>query len=67
MAMRLVEQGKLDLKAPVRRYLPDFKVRDAAVSKDVTVWNLLTHSAAGKARSRVPSAARTRCAISSPR
>jgi CubicO group peptidase (beta-lactamase class C family) len=45
MAMRLVEQGKLDLKAPVRRYLPDFKVRDAAVSKDVTVWNLLTHSA----------------------
>src|SRR6478752_3146805 len=44
MAMRLVEQGKLDLKAPVQRYLPDFKVRDAAVSKDVTIWNLLTHT-----------------------
>ena len=45
MVMRLVEQGKLDLKAPVRKYLPDFKVRDETVSRDVTVWNLLTHSA----------------------
>jgi CubicO group peptidase (beta-lactamase class C family) len=42
--MRLVEQGKVDLKAPVRTYLPDFRVRDEAVSKQVTVWNLLTHS-----------------------
>ena len=42
--MRLVEQGKIDLKAPVRKYLPDFKVRDENVSRDVTVWNLLTHS-----------------------
>jgi CubicO group peptidase (beta-lactamase class C family) len=45
MMMRLVEQGKIDLKAPVRKYLPDFKVRDDAVARDVTVWNLLTHSA----------------------
>jgi CubicO group peptidase (beta-lactamase class C family) len=44
MMMRLVEQGKVDLKAPVRKYLPDFKVRDEGVSKDVTVWNLLTHT-----------------------
>src|SRR6187200_2922300 len=29
MMMRLAEQGKIDLKAPVRKYLPDFKVRDA--------------------------------------
>src|SRR5687768_10887353 len=42
--MRLVEKGKIDLKAPVRKYLPDFKVRDDNVSRDVTVWNLLTHS-----------------------
>jgi CubicO group peptidase (beta-lactamase class C family) len=41
--MRLVEQGKIDLKAPVRRYLPDFRVRDETVSRDVTVWHLLTH------------------------
>jgi CubicO group peptidase (beta-lactamase class C family) len=44
MIMRLVEQGKIDLQAPVRKYLPDFKVRDANVSRDVTVWNLLTHT-----------------------
>jgi CubicO group peptidase (beta-lactamase class C family) len=45
MMMRLAEQGKIDLKAPVRKYLPDFKVRDEAAARDVTVWNLLTHSA----------------------
>jgi CubicO group peptidase (beta-lactamase class C family) len=41
--MRLVEQGKVDLHAPVQAYLPEFHVRDAAVSRDVTVWHLLTH------------------------
>jgi CubicO group peptidase (beta-lactamase class C family) len=41
--MRLVEQGKVDLHVPVRTYLPDFRVRDEAVSRDVTVWHLLTH------------------------
>ena len=43
-ALRLVEQGKLDLRAPVRQYLPDFRVRDENVSRTVTVWHLLTHS-----------------------
>jgi CubicO group peptidase (beta-lactamase class C family) len=42
--MRLVEQGKVDLRAPVRKYLPDFRVQDEAVGRDVTIWNLLTHS-----------------------
>jgi CubicO group peptidase (beta-lactamase class C family) len=42
--MRLVEQGKVDLQAPVRKYLPDFKVGDENVARDVTVWNLVTHS-----------------------
>ena len=42
--MRLVEQGKVDLRAPVRRYLPEFRVQDEAVSRDVTIWNLLTHT-----------------------
>ena len=41
--MRLVEQGKIDLHAPVRTYLPDFRVRDEAASREVTVWHLLTH------------------------
>jgi len=42
--MRLVEQGKVDLRAPVRSYLPDFRVQDEAVSREVTIWHLLTHS-----------------------
>ena len=41
--MRLVEQGKVDLRAPVRTYIPNFRVRDSTVRKDVTVWHLLTH------------------------
>jgi CubicO group peptidase (beta-lactamase class C family) len=41
--MRLVEQGKVDLHAPVRKYLPDFRVRDENASREVTVWHLLTH------------------------
>jgi CubicO group peptidase (beta-lactamase class C family) len=43
-AQRLVEQGKLDLRAPVRKYLPEFRVRDENVSRSVTVWHLLTHT-----------------------
>lgn len=41
--MRLVEQGKVDLRAPVRTYIPSFRVRDSTVSREVTVWHLLTH------------------------
>jgi CubicO group peptidase (beta-lactamase class C family) len=42
--MALVEQGKLDLDAPVRRYLPDFRVQDEGASASITLRNLLTHS-----------------------
>jgi CubicO group peptidase (beta-lactamase class C family) len=42
--MRLVEQGKVDLRAPVRTYLPDFRVQDDAASRDVTILQLLTHT-----------------------
>jgi CubicO group peptidase (beta-lactamase class C family) len=42
--MRLVEQDKLDLRAPVGKYVPEFRVRDEAVSRNVTVWHLLTHT-----------------------
>jgi len=42
--MRLVEQGKVDLDAPVRRYLPDFAVADVAASASVTVRQLLNHT-----------------------
>jgi CubicO group peptidase (beta-lactamase class C family) len=42
--MRLVEQGKVDLRAPVRKYLPDFRVKDETATSEVTVWHLLTHT-----------------------
>ena len=42
--MRLVEQGKLDLAAPVRRYLPEFAVKDAAATREIAIWHLLTHT-----------------------
>jgi len=43
--MQLVEQGRLDLDVPVRRYLPDFRTSDPAASARVTVRQLLNHSA----------------------
>jgi CubicO group peptidase (beta-lactamase class C family) len=43
--MRLVERGKVELDAPVRRYLPDFAVADPFASAQVTVRQLLNHSA----------------------
>jgi CubicO group peptidase (beta-lactamase class C family) len=43
MLMRLAEQGKVNLDAPVRKYIKDFKLRDKNVQKQVTVRDLLTH------------------------
>jgi CubicO group peptidase (beta-lactamase class C family) len=43
--MRLVEQGRIDLDAPVRSYLDSFRVADAAATERVTVRHLLTHTA----------------------
>lgn len=53
-AMRLVEQGRLDLDAPIHRYLPTFRVQDEAASAAVTLRNLLTHSAGWEASYSVP-------------
>lgn len=44
LMMMLVERGKVDLDAPVRKYIKDFRVRDENVSKKVTVRHLLTHT-----------------------
>jgi CubicO group peptidase (beta-lactamase class C family) len=44
-AMRLVEQGRLDLDAHVRDYLPAFRVADEAASAEVRIRNLVTHTA----------------------
>ena len=45
VAMRLVDQGKLDLDAPVRQYLPDFQLEDEATAATVTVRHLFIHTA----------------------
>ncbi|HZC46817.1 MAG TPA: serine hydrolase domain-containing protein, partial [Candidatus Acidoferrum sp.] len=42
-AMRLVEAGMLDLDAPIRKYLPDFRMRDPEVTARVTMRHLMTH------------------------
>lgn len=40
--LQLVERGKIDLDAPVQRYLPWFRVGDSAASSRITVRHLLT-------------------------
>jgi CubicO group peptidase (beta-lactamase class C family) len=42
--MQLVEQGKLDLDAPVQRYLPWFRIAHEAASAQITPRHLLYHT-----------------------
>jgi len=44
-AMRLVEQGQLDLDAPIRTYIDWFKLRDPGAADVVTLRMLLSHTA----------------------
>ncbi|MGH7924289.1 MAG: serine hydrolase domain-containing protein [Candidatus Binatus sp.] len=43
-AMRLVESGMLNLDTPIRKYLPDFRMRDAEITASVTMRHLMTHT-----------------------
>jgi CubicO group peptidase (beta-lactamase class C family) len=43
--MRLVAEGKVDLDAPVRRYVPELELADAQAAARITVLNLLNHTA----------------------
>jgi CubicO group peptidase (beta-lactamase class C family) len=43
-AMQLVEQGKLELDAPIQNYLPWFEVADPKASSKITVRHLLNHT-----------------------
>ncbi|MFG2503644.1 serine hydrolase domain-containing protein [Streptomyces sp. NPDC048441] len=43
LAMQLVDEGKLDLDAPVRDYLPDFKLADDAAAARITTRQLMCH------------------------
>ncbi|MEU5863257.1 serine hydrolase domain-containing protein [Nonomuraea sp. NPDC047529] len=45
LLVSLVEQGLVDLDAPVRRYLPDLVLGDAAAADALLVRHLVTHSA----------------------
>jgi CubicO group peptidase (beta-lactamase class C family) len=42
--MQLVEAERIDLDAPVSRYLPDFRVTDEVASTQITVRHLLHHT-----------------------
>lgn len=42
--MRLVESGRIDLRAPVRSYLTGFRVLDDEASRTVSPWHCLTHT-----------------------
>jgi CubicO group peptidase (beta-lactamase class C family) len=42
--MQLVEAGKLELDAPVQRYIPWFRVADEEASAQITVRHLLNHT-----------------------
>lgn len=43
-AMKLVDDGLLDLDTPVAQYLPEFRASDAEVTRTVTMRHLLTHT-----------------------
>ncbi|HVL81517.1 MAG TPA: serine hydrolase domain-containing protein [Actinomycetota bacterium] len=42
--MKLVEQGELDLGVPVKRYLPDLRLKHKQTEHRVTMKHLLTHT-----------------------
>jgi CubicO group peptidase (beta-lactamase class C family) len=44
VVMRLVERDALDLDAPIRRYLPEFRVRDEDAARRATLRHLVTHT-----------------------
>jgi len=45
LVMKLVEEGTLDLDDPVRRWVPELKLRDEDAATRVTLRHLLTHTA----------------------
>jgi CubicO group peptidase (beta-lactamase class C family) len=44
LVMQLVDEGKVDLDATVRTYLPEFRIADEDAASRITVRQLLTHT-----------------------
>src|SRR5215471_13280216 len=42
--IRLVAEGKVELNAPVRRYVPEFRLKDQQTADTITVLHLLNHT-----------------------
>jgi CubicO group peptidase (beta-lactamase class C family) len=45
LVMQLVDEGLLDLDAPIRRYLPEFRLTDESAAGTITARHLLSHQA----------------------
>ncbi len=45
LVMQLVDEGLLDLDAPIRRYLPGFRLQDESAAAAITTRQLLSHQA----------------------
>ena len=58
--LQLVERGVVDLDAPVRRYVPEFTLRDADAAEQVAVRMLLNHTNGIDADALWPSTVRGR-------
>jgi len=43
--MHLVARGQVELEAPVRRYIPELRLKDERAAAKITVLNLLNHTA----------------------
>lgn len=44
VVMQLVDEGKIALDTPVHEVIPELALKDAEVTKQVTIWHLLTHT-----------------------
>ena len=44
LVMQLVDEGRVDLDAPVRTYLPEFRIGDESAAAVITVRQLLNHT-----------------------
>ena len=42
--MRLVVEGRIELNAPVRRYVPELRLKDERAAAQISVLNLLNHT-----------------------